>query len=73
MLHLGEELALGHRRFERVLVAGVQQPLQHDVPIGDVVVAGQVDPAEPTVREAADDLVLAVDERSPACSFGAKV
>ncbi len=65
VLHLGEELAFGDGRFERVLVAGVQQPLEHDVPVGDVVVAGQVDPAEPAVRDAADDVVLTSDDDRP--------
>ena len=62
VLHLGEELALGDRGFERVRVAGVQQALEHDVALGHVVVAGEVDPAEPAVRDAADDFVLAADD-----------
>ena len=62
VLHLGEELALGDRGLERVLVAGVQQALEHDVPVGHVAVAGEVDPAEAAVRDAADDFVLAADE-----------
>ena len=62
MLHLGEELPLGDRGLERVGVAGVEQALEHDVAVGHVAVAGEVDPAEAAVRDAADDLVLAADE-----------
>ena len=40
----------------------VEQPLQDDPPVGHVAVAGEVDPAQPAVGEAAADLVLAGDE-----------
>ena len=62
VLDLGEELPLhdGHR--ERVLVAGVQQALEHHPAVGHVAVAGQVDPAQPAVGEAAGDLVLVGDQ-----------
>ena len=40
----------------------VDQPLQHDPPVGDLAVASQVDPAETAVGEAARHLVLAGDE-----------
>ena len=58
VLDLGQELALGHGRGHRVRVAGVQQALEHHPAVADVVVPGQVDPAEPAVREAAEHLVL---------------
>ena len=52
VLDLGEELPLGDGRGERVGVAGVQQALEHDPAVGDVAVAGEVDPAEAAVGEA---------------------
>jgi hypothetical protein len=62
MLHLGEELPLGHGRLVGVQVAGVEQSLEHHPPVGDVLVGGEVDPAEPAVRQRAGDLVLAADQ-----------
>ena len=62
VLDLGEELLLGDGRGQRVGVAGVEQALEHDPAVGDVAVAGQVDPAEAAVGEGADDLVLPADE-----------
>ena len=62
VLDLGEEQPLGERRRHRLLVAGVQQALQHDPAIGDVAVLREVDPAEAAVGEAADDLVLLGDD-----------
>ncbi len=53
VLHLGEELPLGDRGLERVGVARVQQALEHDVAVGHVPVAGEVDPPEAAVRDAA--------------------
>ena len=62
VLHLGEEPTLGDRGLERVLVAGVQQALEHDVPVRHVAVVGEIDPAEPAVRDAADHCVLPADQ-----------
>src|SRR5262249_36882150 len=62
VLHLREELPFGDRRFVGVLVAGVEQTLQHHVAVGDVAVLREIDPTETAVRNAADDLVLAADE-----------
>ena len=45
-----------------VLIAGVEQALQHHPAVGDVAVAGEVDPAHAAVGEGALDLVLAGDE-----------
>ncbi len=56
--HLGEELPLGHRDRLRLGVAGVHQALEHDRSFVDVVVDGQVHPAQSAVRDAALDLVL---------------
>jgi hypothetical protein len=51
-------LPFGHRGLHRVRVPGVEQALEHDPAVADVVVPGQVDPAEAAVREAAEHLVL---------------
>ena len=59
--HLGEELAFGHRDRLRLGVAGMHQALEHHRPVVDVVVEGQVDPAQSAVRDAALDLVLVGD------------
>ncbi len=61
---LGEVLLLADRCSCRIGVASVEQALEHDPAIVDVAVLGEVDPAHPTVGEAADDLVLAADERT---------
>ena len=58
VFHLGEELALGDRGGHGVRVPGVQQALEDDPAVADVVVPGQVDPAEPAEGEAAEHLVL---------------
>ena len=58
VFHLGEELALGDRGGHGVGVAGVEQALEHHPAVADVVVPGQVDPAEPAEGEAAEHLVL---------------
>ncbi len=55
---LGQELPFGHRDRLRLGVTGVHQALEHDGSVVDVVVERQVDPAEPTVRDTALDLVL---------------
>ena len=60
VLDLGEEPPLGHRDRKRLLVAGVQQALEHHPPVGDRPVDREVDPAQTAVRQAAHDLVLAV-------------
>ena len=62
VLDLGQELPLGDRGGEGVGVAGVQQALEHHPAVGHVAVAGEVDPAETAVGEAAGDLVLAADQ-----------
>jgi hypothetical protein len=59
VFHLGEELALGHRGGHGIGVAGIEQALEHHPAAADVVVPGQVDPAEPAEGEAAEHLVLA--------------
>jgi hypothetical protein len=58
MFHLGEELALGHRGGHGIGVAGIEQALEHHPAVADVVVPGQVDPAESAEGEAAEHLVL---------------
>ena len=52
VLDLGEEPALGECGSHGVLVAVVEEALQHDPPLGHEVVAGQVDPAKAAVGEA---------------------
>jgi len=42
MLHLGQEAALGDGRGLRIRVTGVQQALEHDPPVADVPVPGEV-------------------------------
>ncbi len=64
VLDLGQELPLGDGGRHGVGVAGVQQALQHHPPVADVVVLGQVDPAEAAVGEAAEHLILADDQFS---------
>ena len=59
---LGEEPLLGDRRGQRVGVAGVEQALEDDPAVRHVLVAGEVDPAEAAVGEAAGHLVLPGDE-----------
>src|SRR6185437_12434991 len=59
VFHLGEELALGDRGGHGIGVAGIEQALEHHPAAADVVVPGQVDPAEPAEGEAAEHLVLA--------------
>jgi hypothetical protein len=61
VLDLGEVLLLGHRGTRVHRGRRVEQALQHDPPVVHVAIAGQVDPAHPTVREAADHLVLATE------------
>ena len=70
VLDLGQELPLddGHR--ERVLVAGVQQTLEHHPAVGDVPVLGQVDPAEAAVGQAAGHLVLVGHQVARASASG---
>ena len=62
VLDLREEALLGDGGRERVGVAGVEQALEHHPAVGDVLVAGQVDPAEAAVGQAAGDLVLPGDQ-----------
>ena len=59
---LGEEPLLGDRRGQGVGVAGVEQTLEDDPAVRHVLVAGEVDPAEAAVGQAAGHLVLAGDE-----------
>ena len=59
MLDLGQEAPLGERSGHRIVVAAVEQSLEHHPALGDVVVPGQVDPAHAAVGQASDDLVLA--------------
>ncbi len=58
---LGQELPLGHGDGLRLGVAGMHQTLEHHRSLVDVVVDGQVHPAQPAVRDAALDLVLVGD------------
>ncbi len=58
MLDLGQESPLGHRGLHGVSVTGVEKALEDDPAVGHVAVAGQIDPAEPAVGQAADDFVL---------------
>ena len=62
VLDLGEELPFGDGRGEGVRVAGVQQALEHHPAVGDVAVAGGVDPAQASVGDGAGDDVLAADD-----------
>ena len=62
VVHGGQELPLRHRGRHGVRVAGAEQALQHPPAVADVAVLGQVDPAEPAVRQAAEHLVLAADQ-----------
>jgi hypothetical protein len=62
VLDLGEEPLLRLCRGEGVGVTGVQQTLEDDPPVGDVLVDGQVDPAQAAMGQRADDLVLAADQ-----------
>ncbi len=59
VLDLSEEPALGDGRLLCRCVAGVEQALEHHPSLAEVVVHGQVDPAEPAVGEAAQHFVLA--------------
>ncbi len=81
MLDLRQEPALGDGRLLGRGVAGVEQALEHNPAPAQVMVHGQVDPAEPAVRQAAEHLVLARDqlaglqlrgEREPAAAVGAE-
>lgn len=62
VLDLREEAPLGDRGGHRVLVAGVEQALEDHPAVRHRAVHRQVDPAETAVRQAAHDLVLAVDD-----------
>jgi len=59
---LGEELPFGHRDRLRFGVAGVHQTLEDDRAFVDVVIDGEVDPAQSAVRDTALDLVLIGDQ-----------
>ena len=58
VLDLGEEALLGNGGRQGVRVAGVEQALEDHPAVGDVAVAGEIDPAQTTVGEAAGDVVL---------------
>ena len=58
VLDLGQEPPLGDRRLLGPGVAAVEQALEHDPAVAEVMVHGQVDPAEPAVGQAAEHLVL---------------
>ena len=62
MLDLGQEAALGQRGGHRVVVARVEQSLEHDPAVGHVAVPGEVDPPHAAVGDGADHLVLAGDD-----------
>ena len=57
-----EEPQLRDREPQRVGVAAVEHALEHDPLVVDAPVAREVDPAEPSVRDATDDFVLPADE-----------
>ncbi len=56
---LGQELPFRHRDGLRLGITGMHQAFEHHRAVVDVVVHGQVDPAQPAVRDATLDLVLA--------------
>src|SRR5262249_22530057 len=58
----GERSAFSEGDRPRALVVGVEETLQDHPPLLDLVVAGEVDPAQPPVREAPDDLVLLTNQ-----------
>ncbi len=62
MLDLRQEPALGHRGGHGVGIGRVQQALQHHPPVVDLPVDGEIDPAQPAVRQRARDLVLPADQ-----------
>src|ERR1039457_3858114 len=62
MVDGGEELPLGDGGSHGVGVPGVEQALQDPPAVADVAVLGQVDPAEPAMRQAAEHFVLAADQ-----------
>ena len=62
VVDLGEEPLLGRRRGHGGRVAGVEQALEHDPGVLDVLVLGQVDPAQSAMGQAPGDQVLATDE-----------
>ena len=62
VLDLGQKPPFGQSRRGRVRVVGVDQPLEHDPPIGHVAIARQVDPTHAAMGQATDDLVLTGDE-----------
>ena len=68
VLDLRQELLLGDRRGQRVGVAGVEQALEHHPAVGDVAVAGEVDPAEAAVGDRAGDFVLPAPRGRPAAA-----
>src|SRR5258705_8165605 len=61
MGYLGEELALGHRDGLRLGVTGMHQTLEHDGAVVDVLVVGQVHPAQAAMRDASLDHILIAD------------
>jgi hypothetical protein len=56
------KLLLGDGRGEGIGVTGVEQALEDDPPVGDVAVAGEVDPAQAAVGDRPGDDVLTGDE-----------
>ena len=59
MDHLGEESPLSHRDRLRFGVTGMDQAFEHNWAVVDVSVQREVHPAQPAVRDATFDLVLA--------------
>src|SRR5262245_24515771 len=61
-----EEPSFGHRGRHRVRITGVDQSLEDDPPIGprvaDVLVPGQIYPAETAMGDGTEDLVPVVHE-----------
>ncbi len=62
MLHLGQESSFRNGGRHSGFVAGVEKTLQDDPAVRDVLVLGQIDPPQSTVRDASGDQVLAGHE-----------
>ena len=61
VLDLRQVLAFGRGGLVGLGVTGVEEALEHDPPVVDVAVAGEIDPAEAAVGQAAEHLVLTAD------------
>src|SRR5881394_3269728 len=59
MLNLGEKAPLRNGGRQGRLVGRIEQALEHDPPVVDVAVLGEIDPAEATMGQTTGDFVLA--------------